>query len=210
MSATEKSNQKTNYYKIENFLFVKNVTEKTEKSKTKEYNGKEYFFEEYKDVTGVLKRIYLKDKQSADGSKKWQEISFSLVDENDNKEVITTYFLNDEATEILNRLVYHSPKKKITFKIFKSERTKKDGSKFFVSMVCLYQYKLNKGTGKEEQELLNKAFIFDKENGVFNEVEGVGQMPTKKQTKVKGKIIYDNSEQMEFFTKLVDSLNKLF
>jgi hypothetical protein len=210
MSATEKNNLKTNYYKIENFVFVKNVEEKTEKSKVREYNGKEYYFQEFKEITGVLKRIYINEKESRDGSKKWQEISFSLIDENEVKEVITTYFLNDEATEILNRLVYHTPKKKITFKIFRGERTKKDGSNFFQNMVCLYQYKLNKGTNKEEPELLQKAFIFDKETKEFNSIEGVGILPTKKQTKVKGKIIYDNSEQMEFCSKLVDSLNKLF
>ena len=74
----------------------------------------------------------------------------------------------------------------------------------------MYQYKLNKGTGKDEAELLNKAFIFDKEKKCFNDVEGVGTLPTKKETKVKGKLIYDNSDQMEFFSTLVENLNKLF
>jgi len=210
MSATAKNTNEANYYKIENFSFVKNVKEKTEISKVRVYNEKEYFFEEYKEIKGTLKKIYLNEKESSDGTKKWTEITFSLKDESGTIENISTYFLNHESTEILNRLINCDYKKEILFKIFRTEKTKKDGKKFFITMLCLYQFHINKKlNNKLETILIPKAFIYDQETGSFNHIDGIGTLPLKEVKEVKKVKIYDNSRQMDFFKVVVENINKL-
>jgi hypothetical protein len=189
MGATAKPTSNKNFYKVENFNFCKSVNVPTENSKEVEYNGKKYFREYYSQLNGKLTNIWRNTQTNKDESKEWEEISFQLQDSENNIEVITFYFGSRESESILNRLLNADLTKELVFTIFKDSEKER--------AVILLQQEDN---GKK----LTVPNHFTKDK---TESESFGVYPALEQKKVKGKLVYDNSERCEFWDKVINLIN---
>jgi hypothetical protein len=189
MGATAKPTSNKNFYKVENFNFCKSVNVATENSKEVEYNGKKYFREYYSQLNGKLTNIWRNTQTNKDESKEWEEISFQLQDSENNIEVLTFYFGSRESESILNRLLNADLTKELVFTIFKDSEKER--------AVILLQQEDN---GKNVT--IPNHFTKDK-----TESESFGTYPALEQKKVKGKLVYDNSERCEFWDKIISLIN---
>lgn len=189
MGATAKPTSNKNFYKVENFNFCKSVNVPTENSKEVEYNGKKYFREYYSQLNGKLTNIWRNTQTNKDESKEWEEISFQLQDSENNIEVITLYFGSRDSESILNRLLNADLTKELIFTIFKDSEKER-------AVILLQQEENGKKT------TVPNHFTKDK-----TESESFGVYPALEQKKVKGKLVYDNSERCEFWDKIISLIN---
>jgi hypothetical protein len=189
MGATAKPTSNKNFYKVENFNFCKSVNVATENSKEVEYNGKKYFREYYSQLNGKLTKIWRNTQTDKAGTKEWEEISFEIKDSENSIEVITFYFGSRESEAVLNRLLNADLTKELIFTIFKDSEKDKP--------VVLLQQEDN---GKNVT--IPNHFTKDKTTS-----ESFGEYPVLEQKKVKGKLVYDNSERCEFWDKIINLIN---
>jgi hypothetical protein len=190
MGATKKQTSNANYYKIDSGNFTKNVSTKTEDSREREFNGKVYFYETYTQLSGKLAFIFRNTMENKTQTKEWEEVSFKLVDEENEVSILTMYFGSRESEQILNRLLNCDLSKELFISVFKNEKE---------NNILLIKQKNEKG------ELIKIENHFTKDK---TESETFGTYPKLEIKKVKGKEIYDNSERCDFWDKIINFINE--
>ena len=190
MGATKKPASAANYYKIESGNFIKNVPTKTDESKQREYNGKIYHFETYSGLSGKLNFIFRNTMENKSQTKEWEEISFKLVDEENEISILTMYFGSRESEQLLNRLLNCNLTKELFLSVFKNEND---------NNILMIRQKNEKG------ELVKIENHFTKEK---TESADYGSYPQLEVKKVKGKEIYDNSERCDYWDKIINITNE--
>ena len=175
----------THFYKIRNGKFCEMLNQPSETSTifTSE-TGKTYHFEEFTQIGGILTRLVLWTDTIKTTNQEVECISFYLEDQ-DAKECLTIPFNSVLCSQILNRLLNVT---KYDFKepVFFCIGYDKIKQKSFIWLT------------QNEKTIPNK---FTKENP--------GGLPPLEVKKIKGKEVYDNSSQMDFFRKEVESLYNL-
>lgn len=184
--AAENTTAKKNFYVLREGKFRQSVqeSEKTEKTKSQEHDGKTYFYNEYNRVRGFFRRSFAFVQESKAG-KEWEMYAIDLRDSDNALECLQMSFDSNATTSFLKRLKNCDLTKELIIVVRQDDKS--------YDRLDVYQTDEN---GNEKIV----PFFWNKENPLPKWKE------VKKATATK-KAVWDKSEQEEILKALINEKN---
>lgn len=181
MAATKTSESKFNFYRVQDYKFVKNCNENDEGAIPYVYNKKTYYKQCFKAISGTLYMLQTETKKSSDG-KEFELLKIYLKDSNiDTFESIEVYYHSREAQSFLNAIKNANLNDELTIEVCKD---KEKETTFFIL--------------KQKGEIIKRYYTKETPNGL-PPLQNVGTVKKPKWIDV---------EMYEFYDVVIADLNK--
>ena len=182
MGATKTTESKFNFYRVQEYKFVKNCSQTDEGAVPYQYNDKTYYKQCFKALNGHLYMMQTETKTNQSTNQEYELLKIYLKDNQlDTFESIEVYYHSREAQSFLNAIKNANLNEELSIEVCKD---KEKETTFFII--------------KQKGEIIKRYFTKDNPNGL-PPLENVGTAKKPKWIDVK---------MFEFYDVMIKDLNE--